>query len=226
MTLDDFGSGSACVYNSPSSQQLVQTLLTAQKPAPLVLASQSSIRRQLLLSAGLTFNTDAAHIDERAVAEGIQGSIPEIAKGLAAAKALHVAARHPGAIVVAADQMLELDGHDFSKAADATAGRAVLLRLRGRIHYLHSGVALAQGNQVLWSHVDSAALHVRHFSESWLDAYMAACPEAVTSSVGAYQLEGPGIQLFERIEGDYFTILGLPLLPLLAALRTHGVMPS
>ena len=226
MTLDDFGGGPAHVYNLPSSQQLVHALPTTPNPMPLLLASQSRIRWQLLTNAGLTFDTDAADIDERAVAASIPGPSREIAKGLAVAKALHVAARHPGALVIGADQMLELDGHNLSKAADAAAGRAALMRLRGRTHHLHSGVALAHGDQVLWSHVDSAAMHVRDFSDGWLDAYLAACPESLTTSVGAYQLEGPGVQLFERIEGDYFTILGLPLLPLLAALREHGVLPS
>ena len=180
----------------------------------------------MLLNAGLTFKTDAADIDERAVAASISGPSREIAKGLAVAKALHVAARYPGALVIGADQMLEQEGAAFSKAKDAAAARAVLMQLRGRVHHLHSGVALARGNQVIWSHVDSAAMQVRTFSEGWLDAYMAACPEALTSSVGAYQLEGSGVQLFERIEGDYFTILGLPMLPLLAALRREGVLPS
>ena len=228
--MHDLGPGRPAVYNLPGSQQLVQTLPTASErpPARLVLASGSRIRRQLLANAGLAFTLDPADIDEDATVARLRArssavALPGLAQGLAEAKALHVGARHAGALVIGADQMLELDGEILSKAADAAAGRAVLMRLRGRAHHLHSGVALASDGNVLWSHVQSATLHMRRFSEAWLDAYLAASGDAATASVGAYQLEGPGVQLFERIEGDYFTILGLPLLALLTALRTHGV---
>ena len=189
----------------------------------LVLASASGIRRQLLTGAGLSFDVDPADIDERALAAKLAAlSVPKRAKSLAEAKALAVAARHQGAIAIGADQMLEIDGDGLSKARDETAARAVLIRLRGRAHHLHSGVALAKDGKVDWSFVQSACLHVRAFTEGWLDAYMSIAGEAATKSVGAYQLEGLGVQLFERIEGDYFTVLGLPLLPLLTELRRLG----
>ena len=191
----------------------------------LVLASASGIRQQLLTGAGLQFVVDAADVDEPAIANTLAArQVPERARGLAEAKALHVSARHPGAMVIGADQMLELGGEVLSKAPDAEAARKVLQRLRGRAHHLYSGVALAKNSKIVWSLVQSATLHARAFSGHWLDTYCASAGEALTQSVGAYQLEGVGVQLFERIEGDYFTILGLPLLPLLAELRRLGLI--
>ena len=193
--------------------------------APVILASGSAIRKQLLSGAGLRFAVDAADIDERAVAMSLaEQPVAERARGLAAAKALSVASRRPGALVIGADQMLELDGEVLSKAPTASAAREVLKRLRGRAHHLHSGVAIAKNGEIVWSLAQSATLHVRAFSDRWLDDYCATAGEALTKSVGAYQLEGIGVQLFERIEGDYFTILGLPLLPLLAELRRLGLI--
>ena len=149
---------------------------------------------------------------------------PQQARWLAAAKAQSVSRRHPGAVVIGADQMLELDGEVLHKAQNAAAAREILLRLRGKAHQLHSGWALYEDGQLVRSDVSSATLYVRNFSEVWLDAYIAANSEALTNAVGAYQLEGHGVTMFERIEGDYFTILGLPLLPLLAELRRRGVV--
>ena len=196
-----------------------------------MLASASSIRSQLLANAGLLFQIDAAGIDEKATLTRLRAgssgpAVADLAKALAGEKALHVSARHPGAVVIGADQMLDLDGEIVAKAATVEAARGVLMQLRGRAHKLHSGVALANGGQVIWSAVQTATLQMRPFSDDWLLSYMAENAGALTDSVGAYQLEGPGVQLFECIEGDYFTILGLPLLPLLAALRREGVITS
>jgi len=201
----------------------------AESRPPLVLASASGIRRKLLAGAGLHFAVDAADVDERAILALAAVSAldrPQQAAWLAAAKAQSVGRRHQGAVVIGADQMLELDGDVLHKAPDAPAARATLWRMRGRAHRLHSGWALYQDGQLVRSGVSSATLHVRSFSEAWLDAYVAANSEALTSAVGAYQLEGQGIQLFERIEGDYFTILGLPLLPLLAELRRLAIIET
>lgn len=194
----------------------------------LVLASTSAARAAMLKAAGVTAALAAPRIDERALdaqwtAEG-RGP-EEIARLLAEAKARDVSARAPGAVVIGADQTLALGPRRFSKPASREAARDHLLALRGRIHHLHSGVALVRDGAVLFSTASSAAMHVRAFSDAFLDAYLAAMGEEVTRSVGCYQLEGTGIQLFERIDGDYFTILGMPLLPLLAALRSEGFLP-
>lgn len=195
--------------------------------AGLVLASTSPARAAMLKAAGVTVALAAPRIDERALdaqwtAEG--RSPEEIARLLAEAKARDVGARTPGAVVIGADQTLALGSRRFSKPASREAARDHLLAFRGRIHHLHSGVALVRNGTVLFSTVASAAMHVRAFSDAFLDTYLAAMGEEVTRSVGCYQLEGAGIQLFERIDGDYFTILGMPLLPLLAALRSEGFL--
>ena len=194
----------------------------ADQLTSVVLASASAIRRQMLHNAGLSFTVDPADIDEGAALKDLardRQPPPHLARGLAVLKATKVSRRQPQALVIGADQILELDGEILGKAPNERAARAVLMRLRGREHYLHSGVALARHGNEIWAHVASAKLRVRNFSDAWLDAYMASNAEALTKSVGAYQLEGQGVQLFERIEGDYFTILGLPLLELLAELR-------
>lgn len=209
----------------------------------LVLASGSASRRQILTSAGLAFDVVPATIDERAIATQIRftgahgppptGYAEDVALKLAEAKALDVAARHPQALVVGADQTLAILSEDdtrqareLHKPATMAAARAQLAELRGRTHVLSSAVALAEGGEIVWSCIDQAALTMREFSEAFLDDYLARAGEKVCSSVGAYQLEGLGIQLFEEIEGDYFTILGLPLLPLLDELRDRGVLPA
>jgi septum formation protein len=149
-----------------------------------------------------------------------EGAAPaEIARRLAAAKAAAVAKRHPEAVVIGADQVLVVDGEPLHKAADLTAARAQLGRLRGRAHRLHAGVALAVAGEAVWDHVETAELVMRGFSDAERDAILAAEGEAVLASVGSYRLEGPSVRLFERVEGDYFTILGLPLLALIGALR-------
>ncbi len=148
----------------------------------------------------------------------------EIAALLARAKALSVAKSFPGRLILGADQILTFDGKRFAKPADRAAARAQLRAFAGRTHELHSAVTLVQDEATLFQHADAARLTMRSFSDKFLDRYLVAAGDAVTASVGAYQLEGAGIQLFERIEGDYFTILGLPLLPTLDFLRRNGCL--
>ena len=191
----------------------------------LILASRSSARSALLAGAGLRFAVSPAQIDERTLEArelGKGASAAELARTLAEAKALAVAGSDPAATVIGADQLLALDGELLHKPIDAAAARRQLDRLNGRTHSLVGGVALARAGQVLWSFVDTAELTMRSFSVAERDRVLELEGAAILDSVGAYRLEGPSIQLFERIEGDYFTILGLPLLPLLAALRSHA----
>lgn len=195
----------------------------------LVLASKSPSRAALLAGAGLDFDTEPSLVDERAVEEPLlaAGEGPgAIALHLAEAKALDVAGRRPADLVLGCDQTLGLDAERFVKPASVAEAREHLLRLRGRPHELHSALVLARGATVLWRHVSVARLTMRPFSDTFLDRYLAAVADEVTSTVGCYRLEGPGITLFEAIEGDYFTILGLPLLPLLAELRDLGVIDA
>lgn len=191
----------------------------------LILASQSQTRKALLSGAGLRFETCPAQIDERALeAEvlGKGGDALAVARRLAEAKALEVSTRHRGAVVIGADQVLALGPELLHKPVDLGAAVAQLDQLRGRRHFLHTGIALAQDGQALWAATESAGLTMRSFSDAERDQVLALDGDAVLASVGGYRLEGPSIRLFERIEGDYFTILGLPLLPLLAALLQHA----
>lgn len=191
----------------------------------LILASQSQTRKALLSGTGLRFETSPAQIDERALeADGLGkgADAPAVARHLAEAKALAVSLEYPRAIVIGADQVLALDGELLHKPENLVAAASQLDRLAGRTHYLHAGVALARAGQLLWSTTETASLAMRTFDAAERDAVLALEGPGVLSSVGAYRLEGPSIRLFERIEGDYFTILGLPLLPLLAALRQHA----
>jgi len=195
----------------------------------LVLASKSAARAAMLRGAGLTIDLAAAPVDERALDEAWtrEGRDPAaIARGLGEAKALAVSGDDPEATVIGADQTLALGSRRFSKPASLAEARDNLLALRGQTHHLHSGVALARGGALVFSTVASAAMTMRTFSEDFLEAYLASAGERVLGSVGCYQLESDGIQLFERISGDYFTILGMPLLPLLAALRAQGVIAT
>ncbi|SDA24546.1 septum formation protein [Methylobacterium sp. UNC378MF] len=193
-------------------------------PQPLLLASTSPTRRLLLESAALPVETAAPEVDERALEAKSAGlSPPDLALVLARAKAESVAARHPGRIVIGADQVLDLDGIVFHKPADAQAARAQLARLSGRTHTLHSAVVMA--GAVGDAFVETARLTLRPLDDRAIAAYVDCAGEArVRSSVGGYQLEGPGIHLFESVVGDHSTVLGLPLLPLLARLRGAGVL--
>ena len=192
---------------------------------PLVLASGSAVRRKLLEAAGIPLTVHAADIDERRLeAEAPPMPAADAAARLACAKAAVVAKSSPGRLVLGADQILTLDGKRFAKPADRAAARSQLRAFAGRTHELHSAIVLVQDTTTLFQHADVARLTMRAFSDEFLDRYLDVAGAAVTASVGAYQLEGPGIQLFERIEGDYFTILGLPLLPALDFLRRHGCL--
>jgi septum formation protein len=192
---------------------------------PLVLASRSAIRRTLLETAGVPIEIRPADIDER----GIEAKAPlqapvAVAALLAREKATVIAQIVPGRFVLGADQVLSLNGERFSKPADRAAARAQLAKLSGQTHELYSAIAFARNEAVLFEHVGVARLTMRAFSDRFLDDYLDAVGDAATASVGAYQLEGLGIQLFERIDGDYFTVLGLPLITALDFLRRHGCL--
>ena len=194
-----------------------------QRPAPsLILASGSVSRRTLLAGAGLEFAVRPAPIDETAIkiaVRGEGGDAVRAAERLADAKAAHVAAAEPGALVIGADQILVCGEDWYDKPDDLEAARAQLLALRGRTHMLATAVAVWHGGTRLWQHLASPRLTMRRFSEPFLDAYLAIEGDAVLTSVGAYRLEGPGVHLFSKVVGDHAAILGLPLLPLLAFLR-------
>ncbi|HTS93480.1 MAG TPA: nucleoside triphosphate pyrophosphatase [Stellaceae bacterium] len=194
---------------------------------PLVLASASSTRRRLLAESGVVVCVDPASIPETemiAASRAKGASAGDCAVLLAEAKAAEVSARHPRAFVIGADQMLDCEGDWLEKPLDLGAARAQLARLRGRTHRLFSAVAVLRDGRRLWSALDRAALTMRPFSDAFLDDYLARTGDDALHSVGAYRLEGLGAQLFERIEGDFFTILGLPLLPLLGFLREEGAL--
>ena len=191
--------------------------------SPLVLASGSMIRRAILEAAGIPVEPIPAELDERALeAQSDNAEPPALAALLARAKARKVAVARSGRVVLGADQILALDGRRFSKPRDRVGAREQLLALSGRTHELHCAAALIRDNRVLFEAADRARLTMRAFSAPFLESYLDLAGAAVAASVGAYQVEGPGIQLFERIEGDHFGILGLPLLPLLAFFRREG----
>jgi len=192
---------------------------------PLILASQSRVRRMLLANAGIPFETVPADIDERAVQRSSGLSAPgEIAALLAREKARFVASARPGRFVVGADQTLALGEQLFSKPTGRVQAAEQLSALAGHSHKLHSAVVVALDGEILFSDIAVATMAMRPLNDAQMRAYLDEAGEAVTSSVGAYQLEGVGVHLFERIEGDHFTILGLPLLPLLAFLRRERLL--
>jgi septum formation protein len=192
---------------------------------PLILASQSAARQALLANAGIAFEAIAADIDEREIQRASGLTAPgDVASLLARQKALWISSRHPDQIVVGADQTLALGKKLFSKPPGRAQAADQLRTLAGNSHELHSAVAVARGGKILFETVSVASMTMRQLSQTEIDAYLDEAGAAVTTSVGAYQLEGPGIHLFERIEGDHFTILGLPLLPLLAFLRSQGLL--
>ena len=194
---------------------------------PLVLASQSEIRRAILRAAGIPLDVSPADIDERAIAAAAGIEDPgEVAALLAREKARAVAVRMPGRLVLGADQTLALGQRMFSKPADVAAARAQLKLLRGQTHALHAALALVRDHEVVFEHRAIARLTMRDFSDEFLESYLAAAGSALTASVGAYQLEKTGVHLFERIDGDHFAILGLPLLRLLEFLRQDGCLAA
>jgi septum formation protein len=190
---------------------------------PLVLASRSAIRQAILREAGIAVEVEPADIDERALeAASPVRDARDVAALLAREKACAVASRRPGRIVLGADQTLALGEQRFSKPADRNAARTQLQTLRGRTHELHTAIAVVRDGRILFEHGEPARLTMRAFSDSFLEDYLDAAADAVTASVGGYQLEGLGIQLFERVAGDHFVILGLPLLPFLHYARDSG----
>ena len=192
---------------------------------PLVLASRSKVRRTLLEGAGVPVDVHPADLDERRLEADAASQTPgAVAAHLALGKARAVAKFHPGRLTLGADQTLALGAERFSKPADIAAARAQLRALSGHIHELHSAIAFVQNGAVLFEHVGVARLTMRAVSEKFLDLYLEAAGSAATASVGAYQLESFGIQLFERVDGDYFTVLGLPLLQALEFLRQRGCL--
>ena len=196
--------------------------------ASLVLASGSRARQGMLQAAGVTFTVQTANVDEAAIRARLAVLTPaaHVATVLATEKALAVSKLSPGDLVIGSDQVLALGLDILSKPGDRAAARAQLASLRGRTHALHSAVALARDGVLVWSGVETAELAMRDFSDAFLDSYLDAVGEEVCHSVGAYHLEGRGIQLFDRVRGDYFTILGMPLLPLLAELRRLGMIAA
>lgn len=195
----------------------------------LVLASGSKIRAELMKNAGLAIEIDPADVDERAVeAPLLEAGFPpeDLASVLAEAKANDVSDRRKSDLVVGADQILAFEGKRRTKPDDMEAARRQLLSFSGKTHELHSAVVISENGEAVWRHVSTARLTMRELTPEFIGHYLAAAGDDVLSSVGAYQLEGLGVQLFEKIEGDYFTILGLPLLPLLAELRTRKVIET
>ena len=193
----------------------------------LVLASGSRTRADMLRNAGLSIEVTPAAVDEGAVKCSLsaEGASPEqIADTLAELKAAQISQRAPGALVLGADQVLDLDGEILDKPNDMAAAARHLRRLSGCRHQLVSAAVLLKDGQRIWGRTDRASLVVRPLSDSFIDRYLGVVGERALDSVGAYQLEGPGANLFDSVEGDFFTILGLPLLPLLAFLRGHGAV--
>jgi len=197
----------------------------------IVLASGSRARRELLAAAGVPFTVQAADVDEPAIKARMREADPgvdpkKVAAALAAAKAEDVSGKIAGSLIIGADQVLALGDELLSKAPSIDAARSALRRLRGRTHELHSAVAFAEKGKVTWAHVATARLTMRDFSDAFLEDYLTRAGDRVSLSVGAYELEGLGVQLFDKIDGDYFTVLGLPLLPVLAELRLREIIPS
>ena len=193
----------------------------------LILASGSAARREMLKGAGVSFRVEVAPVDEEALKAELGAIEPDhLAVELATAKALAVSRLHPDAWVLGGDQTLAFDGGLVSKAKSLHEARARLGAMRGRSHALHSGATLARGGQAVWSGADTATMQVRPFTDSFLDAYLENEGEALLSCVGAYRLEGMGAQLFEKVEGDYFTVLGLPRWAVLDQLRRVGALPA
>ena len=196
---------------------------------PVVLASASAARQRLLAEAGVPVTTDPPRVDEDSVKSAFRADgagADDAAEALAEMKARRVAGRHPGALVIGADQVLTCDGRWFDKPQDRAEARAHLQALSGRRHQLVVSAVVVRDDTRLWHQTDRADLAVRPLSEDFIESYLDAAGPAVLESVGAYQLEGRGAQLFTEVRGDYFTVLGLPLLPLLGFLREHGVVAT
>jgi septum formation protein len=196
-------------------------------PDPLILASRSKVRRKLLAAAGVPVDARPADLDERELEARAPSQQPgAVATFLASKKALSVGVSDPGRLVLGADQLLALDGKRLSKPGDRATARAQLLELSGRTHTLYSAIAFVQNASVQFEYVSTARMTMRSLSDRFLEQYLDLVGGAATESVGAYQLEGLGIQLFERVDGEYFTVLGLPLIQVLDFLRRRGDLLS
>ncbi|QYK41936.1 MAG: Maf family protein [Paracoccaceae bacterium] len=198
-------------------------------PPPIVLASSSETRLRLLRAAGLPVTAQAARLDEdmiRAALEAEDATPRDIADTLAEMKARRIAERTPGAIVIGCDQVLDFRGRAWGKSSTADAARAQLAALRGQTHRLLSAVVLYHDGRPQWRHVGEARLTMRQFSDEWLDGYLSRNWADLRHSAGGYLLEAEGVRLFSAVEGDYFTVLGLPLLPLLGYLGERGFIPT
>jgi len=196
-------------------------------PNNIVLASGSPFRRKMLEDAGLSFDVERPEIDERAVEKAVEGSgisPEELAAILAEAKALDVSQRRPGVLVIGTDQTLSLGDEVLHKPKDMEEARRRLLALSGQTHQLNSAIVLMRDGETLWRHVEIARLTMRRLDPGFIGRHLSIVGDRALSSVGAYQIEGEGIQLFEAVEGDHFTIVGLPLLPLLKKLRELGAV--
>jgi septum formation protein len=193
------------------------------RPSPLVLASQSGSRKAMLEAAGVPFEAVPADLDERAIEAGLGDAAPgEVALALAEAKALAVSASHPGRLVLGSDSLVEVEGRRFDKPRSREEAAEHLRAFSGRIMRLHSAAALVRDSRVIW-HIDAvASLHVIDLEDDFINRYLDLEWPEVGYCVGVFRIEGRGVHLFERIEGDHFTVLGMPLLPVLGALREHG----
>jgi septum formation protein len=193
----------------------------------LILASASSSRKNLLAAAGVHFTADPADLDEATLMAGLKDAGAQIMAGsLAEQKALAVSRRHPGKLVLGGDSVIAFEGDYLSKCASLNQARALLARLSGKTHLLVSAAALARDGALLWTHASPCHMTMRDLSPKFLDDYLAEEGEAILSSVGCYHFEGRGAQLFAKVDGDYFSVLGLPLLAVLARLRMEGMLAS
>lgn len=195
----------------------------------IVLSSTSATRRKLLSQTGLYFKTAKPPVDESIIKEALKkagASAAQVADNLAESKANSVGQIIPGAFIIGADQMLECEGRWYDKPADRDGARRHLENLRGKTHELITAAVIAHEGRIIWRHTEIAKMTMRDFSESFLDSYMDKAGDGIVNSVGAYEMEGAGSQLFEKVEGDFFSILGLPLIPLMGALREAGALPK
>lgn len=197
------------------------------KTTSIILASKSQFRAELLKSAGIEFTTASASVDERAIEQPLlEANLgpADIAQVLAEAKAEEVSSRNPNALIIGCDQTLSMNGDMFHKPSNMKQARQHLLNFSGKSHQLNSAVAFVFNQQTIWRHVSIANMTMRNLTPEYIGRYLAQAGQPILKSVGAYQLEGIGVQLFKKIEGDYFTVIGLPLLPLLSELRDLDVI--